>query len=116
YLQFLDDIETAKDHLAHVPPTDDEAPDSNDVQKRPVHLMTALRAKGKEFETVMVLDCVEDMWPMKYAQTLAQFEAERRVFYVAFTRAKKRVVFQTAKRLGKRTAAPSRYLSEIGLL
>lgn len=116
YNQFLDDIETAKEHLAHVPPTDDDAPDSNNVQKRPVHLMTALRAKGKEFETVVLLDCVEDIWPTKYAQTQAQFEAERRVFYVAFTRAKKCVVFQTAKRLGRRAATPSRYLSEIGLI
>jgi DNA helicase-2/ATP-dependent DNA helicase PcrA len=115
YIQFLDDIEKAKQHLAHVPPTDDDAPDSNDVQRRPVHLMTALRAKGKEFESVLLLDCVEDIWPTKHAQTTAQFEAERRVFYVAFTRAKKRVVFQTAKRLGKRMATPSRYLAEIGL-
>ena len=116
YLQFLDDIEKAKEHLAHVPPTDDDAPDSNDVQKRPVHLMTALRAKGKEFESVVLLDCVEDIWPTKHAETPAQFEAERRVFYVAFTRAKKCVVFQTAKRIGRRIAVPSRYLSEIGLL
>ena len=116
YIEFLNDIEKAKEHLAHIPPTDDDAPDANDVQKRPVHLMTALRAKGKEFDSVVLLDCVEDIWPTKHAQTPAQFEAERRVFYVAFTRAKKRVVFQTAKRLGKRTAAPSRYLSEIGLL
>jgi DNA helicase II / ATP-dependent DNA helicase PcrA len=66
--------------------------------------------------TVVLLDCIEDIWPMKYAQTPAQFEAERRVFYVAFTRAKKRVVFQIAKRIRGRTAAPSRYLFEIGLL
>lgn len=116
YPAFLDDIEKAKEQLAHVPPTDDDAPDTTDVQRRPVHLMTALRAKGKEFESVLLLDCVEDIWPMKYAQTPAQLEAERRVFYVAFTRAKKRVVFQTTKRLGKRTATPSRYLSEMGLL
>lgn len=116
YNKFLDDIERAKEQLAHVPPTDDDAPDCNDVQKRPLHLMTALRAKGKEFETVVLLDCIEDIWPMKYADTPAKHEAERRVFYVAFTRAKKRVVFQIAKRLGKRAAAPSRYLSEIGLL
>jgi DNA helicase-2/ATP-dependent DNA helicase PcrA len=116
YNKFLDDIERAKEQLAHVPPTDDDAPDGHDVQKRPLHLMTALRAKGKEFETVVLLDCIEDIWPMKYADTPAKHEAERRVFYVAFTRAKKRVVFQIAKRLGKRAAAPSRYLSEIGLL
>jgi DNA helicase-2/ATP-dependent DNA helicase PcrA len=116
YNQFLDDIERAKEQLAHVPPTDDDAPDANDVQKRPLHLMTALRAKGKEFESVVLLDCIEDIWPMKYARTPAQLEAERRVFYVAFTRARKRIVFQIAKRIGKRVAAPSRYLSEIGLL
>jgi DNA helicase-2/ATP-dependent DNA helicase PcrA len=113
--EFLDDIEKAKEQLAQIPASDDDSPDSSDVQKRPVHLMTALRSKGKEFETVMLLDCVEDIWPTKYSQTPAEMEAERRVFYVAFTRAKKRVVFQVAKRLGKRVATPSRYLSEIGL-
>lgn len=116
YLQFIDDIEKAKEQLAHVPPVDDEAPDTIELQRRPLHLMTALRAKGKEFETVVLLDCVEDIWPMKYAQTPAQLEAERRVFYVAFTRAKKRVVFQVAKRLGNRKAVPSRYLAEIGII
>jgi DNA helicase-2/ATP-dependent DNA helicase PcrA len=113
--KFLDDIEIAKETLAYVPPTDDDAPDANDVQKRPLHLMTALRAKGKEFETVVLLDCIEDIWSMKYAQTPAQLEAERRVFYVAFTRAKKKVVFQTPKRLGNRQSVRSRYMDEIGM-
>jgi DNA helicase-2/ATP-dependent DNA helicase PcrA len=115
YIQFLDHIEKAKEHLAHVPLTDDDAPDSMDVQKRSVHLMTALRAKGKEFDSVLLLDCIEGIWPTRHAQTPAQLEAERRVFYVAFTRAKKRIVIQTAKRIGKETAVPSRYLSEMEL-
>ena len=115
YDQFLDDIERAKEQLAHVPPTDEDAGDTINVQRRPIHLMTALRAKGKEFDTTMLLDCVEDIWPSKYAITDQQLEAERRVFYVAFTRAKRRVIFQVAKRIGNRSSSTSRYIGEIGI-
>ena len=34
--------------------------------------MTALRAKGKEFDTVIILDANKDIWPSKLAQTDAE--------------------------------------------
>ena len=73
--------------------------------------MTATRAKGKEFDTVIILDVVETVWPHKRAQTKADVEAERRLFYVAFTRAKRRVILLTVE-----SAPPSRFIEEMGLL
>ncbi len=63
-----------------------------DDAERPLHLMTATRAKGKEFDTVIMLDTVEKIWPHKRARSVREIEAERRLFYVAFTRARQRVI------------------------
>ena len=112
YDRFIEDIVRAKDQLAYIPPYEDPQTNSEgELWKRPLHLMTALRAKGKEFDTVVLLDVNEDVWPNKNAVTKAQLEAERRVFYVAFTRARKRVVILVNDRLGPR----SPYISELGL-
>ena len=81
----------------------------------PLHLMTALRAKGKEFDTVILLDVNDGIWPNRNAQTPEQKEAERRVFYVAFTRAQKRVVMLVCSRVGTRAAIPSPFINELGL-
>ena len=69
---------------------DNNAP--NGLHQRPLHLMTATRSKGKEFETVVILGAVDQMWPHSKTETEAEMEAERRLFYVAFTRAKERIV------------------------
>jgi DNA helicase-2/ATP-dependent DNA helicase PcrA len=117
YGQFVDDIERAKNQLAYIPPfeDDDKVTTAQELWKRPVHLMTALRAKGKEFDSVILLDVNDGIWPHKYAATLDQREAERRVFYVGFTRAKKRILMLVSKRLGNKEASPSPYIRELGL-
>ncbi|MGE0887422.1 MAG: UvrD-helicase domain-containing protein [Blastocatellales bacterium] len=110
YLKFVEDIEQAKDQLTYLPPFEDDAHPSSvsELWKRPIHLMTALRAKGKEFDTVILLDVNDGIWPNKNARTPEQKEAERRVFYVAFTRAKKRVLILFSGKFGNR-AGQSRY-------
>ena len=117
YMQFVEDIERAKDQLVYVPPFEDDAQASSaaELWKRPLHLMTALRAKGKEFDTVILLDVNDGIWPNRNAQTPEQKEAERRVFYVAFTRARKRVVMLVCSRVGTRAAIPSPFINELGL-
>ena len=115
--QFIDDIERAKDQLAYIPPFDDEAEHvkTTDIWKRPLHLMTALRAKGKEFDSVVLLDVNDGIWPNRNAKTPEQFEAERRVFYVAFTRARSRLMIIVNTQLGGKQAVVSPYLDELGL-
>ena len=102
-------LEAAKDRLRHFQAFGDEDDEPNDTG-RPLNLMTATRAKGKEFDTVIVLDVNEGMWPHKRAETARDLEAERRLFYVAFTRAQRRVILLTAK------GAPlSRFIRELNL-
>jgi DNA helicase-2/ATP-dependent DNA helicase PcrA len=114
---FIEDIERAKEQLVYVPPVDDvdENVTPDTIWKRPIHLMTALRAKGKEFDTVVLLDVNDGIWPNRNAREPAQKESERRVFYVAFTRAKRKVIMLVAKRFGNRPATPSQYIEELGL-
>jgi DNA helicase II / ATP-dependent DNA helicase PcrA len=113
YTGFIEDVERAKDQLVYVPPFEDETGSTTDeLWKRPVHLMTALRAKGKEFDSVILLDVNDGIWPNKNAKTIEQREAERRVFYVAFTRAKKDVLILVKK--GNK-AEPSPFIAELGL-
>ena len=116
YSAFIRDIEKSVNTLARVPgDEDDNARSGHDATLR-LHLMTALRAKGKEFDAVLLLDVNEDIWPSKLAKTEAQIEQERRVFYVAVTRARKRLVMLVNGRILDAAAAPSPYLAEMGLV
>ncbi len=112
YDSFIGDIERARETLVYIPPFEQE--DQENLWNHPLHLMTALRAKGKEFNTVILLDVNDGIWPNRNADTPAKQEAERRVFYVAFTRARKRVVMLVNSRMGNREAAPSPYIEELG--
>lgn len=105
---FVEDIDKARETLVHIPPFDEEA-NNDPLSAKPVHLMTALRSKGKEFDIVVLLDVVDGIWPNKNAQTVAQREGERRIFYVAFTRAKERIVIL----VDGRDRSP--YISELAL-
>ena len=108
YERFVTDIGRAKDTLTHEPPFDDES--TNYLPDHPLHLMTALRAKGKEFDTVVLLDAIDGIWPSTHAETEAEVEAERRVFYVAFTRARKHVAIMVDP-----SQEPSPFIKELGL-
>lgn len=75
-----------------------------------LHLMTALRTKGKEYDSVFILATNETIWPIRFAKTEEQLEAERRLFYVAVTRARRELCFMV---YGGMKESP--YLKELGL-
>lgn len=78
-----------------------------------VSFMTMHGAKGLEFDTVFIVGANEGVSPYKKAETKEELEEERRMFYVAMTRAKRKLVITYAKeRNGKRTEQ-SRYVSEL---
>lgn len=116
FQRFLDDLDSARETLVKLPGEDDDSGAAGEVWKRPVHLMTALRAKGKEFDTVIILDANDGIWPLRRAETVEQKEGERRLFYVAMTRAKRRLMITMSGRIGDQVASPSPYLAEAGLL
>lgn len=115
YVSFIEAMERAKATLAKSPSQDDGECDlsSNPDFKRPIHLMTAQRAKGREFDTVIVLDVNEGFWPCKQAlEDEAALEEERRLFYVSMTRAKNRLVMTVHSARGSNALIPSRFLEE----
>ena len=83
-----------------------------------VALMTVHSSKGLEFPYVFVVGMEENIFPSGgWLATESEIEEERRLFYVAMTRAKKAVAFsftQTRMRNGKHESnSPSRFLYEI---
>lgn len=114
--RFIDDLEKAKATLAKLPPDEDDQEGGEDVWSAPIHLMTALRAKGKEFDTVVLLDVNDGIWPNVHAETPEQKEQERRLFYVAMTRAKRHLLATLSDRIGEKVSIPSPFLAEAGLL
>ena len=84
-------------------------------QVQGVTLSTMHSAKGLEFEVVFVPSIVEEVIPHKKSETLDQIEEERRLFYVAVTRAKSMLYLsEVSKRHDKKTKR-SCFLKELGL-
>ena len=78
-----------------------------------VTLTTMHSAKGLEYEVVFVMDMNEGITPHKKAVKPADLEEERRLVYVALTRAKTYLFLYSVKELYQKAAKPSRYLAEI---
>jgi len=115
FYKFVDDVDEAIASMAGASEHDTKGEMVDNDLHRSVHLMTALRAKGKEFNTVAILDANDGMWPIRLAETQAQLEQERRVFYVAVTRAQRRLLILSVKQLAGRPVELSPYLAEMGL-
>lgn len=92
--------------------------DTLETDRGTVTLMTVHAAKGLEFDCVFVVGMEEDLLPHYNSQdSTLEIEEERRLVYVAMTRAKHRL-FLTRARLRRRFGglvenAPSRFLQEI---
>jgi DNA helicase-2/ATP-dependent DNA helicase PcrA len=95
FMKFYRDIEVAVTTLAAVVYETDDEVIVDDSFRTKLHLMTALRTKGKEFDSVYILRSNIDTWPIKKAATPARLEAERRLFYVGATRAKTKLLLFT---------------------
>lgn len=96
--------------------TDQDSTEEDDTPK--VTLMTVHAAKGLEFDTVFIVGMEEQLFPSMMAyDSIRQMEEERRLLYVAITRAEKRCILSYAKsrfRYGKvEYGMPSRFLKDI---
>ncbi len=104
--EFLEDVALATD-------LDKDTGDDDRVALMTIHL-----AKGLEFPYVFVVGMEEDLFPSAMSMnTRSELEEERRLFYVALTRAEHQAYLtyaQSRYRWGKLTdAEPSRFIEEI---
>ena len=96
--------------------TDADKTDPNDTDY--VNMMTIHSAKGLEFKHVFVVGMEEDLFPSQMMlNSRADLEEERRLFYVAITRAMEKVTLSyalTRYRFGRlKSCEPSRFIEEI---
>ena len=82
-------------------------------QKSGVTLTTMHSSKGLEYEVVFVMDINEGVTPHKKAVKEVDLEEERRLFYVAVTRAKTYLFLYSVKELYQKDAQISRYIGEL---
>ncbi|WP_026476096.1 ATP-dependent helicase [Alkaliphilus transvaalensis] len=103
---FLKHIEDFKNMIKE--PKKKEAGD-NEVQ-----LLTMHSAKGLEYGVVIVVDAVEGITPhSKSMEEVDEIEEERRLFYVAITRAKEELYIYSPQFRFDRKAEPSRFINEM---
>ena len=107
-----------RDYLQEVSLMTDLDSDGNEGEKHKVSLMTVHSAKGLEFPTVFVVGLEENIFPSPLStNSLRELEEERRLLYVAITRAEKHCYLTYAKsrwRYGRMEfGSPSRFLRDI---
>jgi len=107
---------TLRDYLQHVSLFTLEE-DQPDMPRPMVTLMTVHSAKGLEFPYVYVVNLADDLFPHHRALAEGAEEEERRLFYVALTRARKHLTLSMARqrrRFGEVIVQqPSRFVLEI---
>jgi len=109
---------TLRDYLQEVSLLTDLDSDGNGEERRKVTLMTVHSAKGLEFPTVFVVGLEENIFPSPLStNSKRELEEERRLLYVAITRAEKHCYLTYAKsrwRYGHMEfSSPSRFFRDI---
>jgi len=97
--------------------TNADQEDEGDVREK-ITLMTIHSAKGLEFKRVFLVGLEEDLFPSQMMlASQSDLEEERRLFYVAITRAEKRLYISYAEsryQFGRlKTCEPSRFIDEL---
>ena len=91
----------------------------NAAAKKPgedcVSLLTMHASKGLEYDAVYIPDCNEGTIPHKKSMKGEQVEEERRMFYVAMTRARKRLSLLWVAGTKEEPGFLSRFLSDLGV-
>lgn len=101
YAQIYDYVSQYEETLRQV--------DTHETEESGIRLMTMHASKGLEFDTVYIPDCQEGTIPSARSQTDEEIEEERRMFYVAMTRARRELYLMAYQgKSGK--DVPSRFI------
>ena len=78
-----------------------------------ITFMTMHGSKGLEFDLVFIIGANETITPYKKAETKEEVDEERRMFYVAMTRARKKLIISYTKERNGKSMAQSRFVGEL---
>lgn len=108
-------IEAYLKHVEEVMESIQEYRRKSSIKEDRVQLLTMHRAKGLEFDIVFIAGSVDGLTPYFKADDSESMdlEEERRLFYVAMTRAKNELYISTPKLRYKKAAMPSRFIPEL---
>ena len=102
-----------KDWLFHIEHYDERMEDASIEKEDAVYIVTMHASKGLEWPIVILPDVNEGYVPHKKAVTDTELEEERRMFFVAMTRAKEQLFLFSIKEKEAGNILPSRYLQEL---
>jgi len=106
-----------KDFLEHIENVDREVNKSmnTDDNEDYVILSTVHGVKGMEFKNVFIIDCIEEVFPHKNAISSNIIEEERRIMYVAMTRAIDNLFICVPRKIRGKSKEPSRFIKECNI-
>lgn len=84
----------------------------NPTSENPIYVSTVHQSKGLEYDHVIITDLVDGEFPI-YDERVIDSEEERRLFYVAITRAKKHLTLLVPKKRMLKKVEPSAFIREI---
>ena len=102
-------LEEWKNHIEQY----EEALKYSKEEKNGVHLITMHACKGLEYSVVFLPDCNEGKIPHKKAVTSMEVEEERRMFYVAMTRAKRHLEILYIEDKQNKHLQPTRFMDHL---
>lgn len=115
-LGILDELDPNMSISEFVAELDERQRSQHEPTKAAVTLSTIHAAKGLEWQVVYVVGLTEGYLPIAYAQTDSAIEEERRLMYVAITRARTALHLSYSNRdIAGRPTAPSRFLSPLSI-
>ena len=107
---------TIKEWFAHIEEYTEEIKrqsQQKEADPEAVTFMTMHGSKGLEFDLVFIIGANETITPYKKAETKEEVEEERRMFYVAMTRARKKLVISYTKERNGKAMSQSRFVGEL---
>ena len=109
------EFKTMEEWLSHVQECKEKLRKQKKTEKEQngVAFLTMHGAKGLEFEVVFIIHGNEGTIPYKKAQTNEEIEEERRLFYVAMTRAKQKLIISYIRDKNGKSKSPSRFIQEL---
>lgn len=107
YIDWFSHMEEYKEEVKR------QAQNSRNRKTEGVNIMTMHSSKGLEFSLVFLIDVNEGITPHKKAVLPEDIEEERRLFYVAMTRAKERLYIFNSKKRYNKSMLLSRFIEEI---